>query len=146
MNVFGMMDRQAEGAMARILIIDDEPDVTRPLAEWLRMHKHDVLIAHSAEDGFRQAEQQRPDLIMLDLCLPDQSGLRLGRRLQTSTAAASVPIVMLSALTKEYREQGEQLGIKAFLSKPYDLRQVLDTVSALLAARSTERAGNDTAA
>ncbi len=126
--------------MARILIIDDEPDVTRPLAEWLRMHKHDVAIAHSAEEGFRQAEQQRPDLIVLDLCLPDQSGLRLCRRLRAAPATANVPVVMLSALTKEYREQGEQLGIQAFLSKPYDLRQVLDTVSKLLAPRTAEGA------
>ncbi len=120
--------------MARILIIDDEPDVVRPLAKWLRMHRHDVVEAYTAEEGFRQAERERPELIMLDLCLPDQSGLRLCKRLKASSATAGIPVVVLSALTEEYREEGEKVGAKAFLSKPYDIDRVLQTVTQVLEA------------
>jgi len=119
--------------MARILIIDDEPDVVRPLTEWLRMHQHEVAVSHSAEDGFQQAGQRRPNLIMLDLCLPDQSGLRLCRRLKAAPATSGIPVVVLSALTEEYRDEGMKVGAQAFLSKPYDLNQVLTTVTQLLA-------------
>jgi DNA-binding response OmpR family regulator len=120
--------------MARLLIIDDEPEVIKPLAEWLRMHHHDVVEAYTAEEGFRQAQRERPELVMLDLCLPDQSGLRLCRRLQALPEMSRVPVVVLSALTEEYREEGMKIGVKGFLSKPYDLAQVLQTVTRVLNA------------
>lgn len=118
--------------MARILIIDDEPDVIKPLAEWLRMHHHDVAVAYTAEEGLRSATERRPDLVMLDLCLPDQSGLRLCRRMQAVPDMERVSFIVLSALTEEYREEGKKLGIKGFLSKPYDLAKVLQTVNEVL--------------
>ena len=68
--------------MAIILIIDDEPDITATLGRFFERSRHEVLVAHSAEEGIATFRRARPDLVLLDLHLPDMSGLDVLSALQ----------------------------------------------------------------
>ena len=82
----------------RILVVDDEPSVTDLLAYNLRKAHYDVLIAGDGRQALRLAREAKPDLILLDLMLPEVDGLDVCRELRKSTA---IPIIMVTALGEE---------------------------------------------
>ena len=84
-------------AKPRILIVDDEPDLVAVLRMGLQMEGFDVLEASDGEEGLKQAQQERPDLMLLDLMLPRMDGYQVCRTLKFDTRYKSMPIFILSA-------------------------------------------------
>jgi two-component system alkaline phosphatase synthesis response regulator PhoP len=115
---------------ARILVVDDEPAVTDLLAYNLRKAHYDVLVASDGRQAFIVARESKPDLILLDLMLPEVDGLDVCRELRKSTA---VPIIMITALGEEAdRVVGLEIGADDYVTKPFSVRELLARVKAVL--------------
>jgi DNA-binding response OmpR family regulator len=114
----------------RILVVDDEPSVTDLLAYNLRKARYDVVIASDGRQALQLAREASPDLILLDLMLPEVDGLDVCRELRKST---SVPIIMVTALGEETdRVVGLEVGADDYITKPFGMRELLARVKAVL--------------
>jgi two-component system KDP operon response regulator KdpE len=108
--------------LPRVLIIDDDPDLLNVCRVGLSALGHDVLTAGTAADGLSEAAVRAPDVIILDLGLPDQDGLEVCRRIRTWS---SVPIVVLSADGTETRKvQALDDGADDYMTKPFGMREL----------------------
>jgi DNA-binding response OmpR family regulator len=116
--------------MTTILIVDDEPSVTDLLAYNLRKAHYEVLIAADGRTALDLARQHAPDLILLDLMIPEIDGLDVCRELRKSSA---VPIIMITARGEEIdRVVGLELGADDYVCKPFSVRELLARVKAVL--------------
>jgi two-component system, OmpR family, phosphate regulon response regulator PhoB len=119
--------------MARILIVEDEKDLQEVLVYNLRQAGHTPLVAAGGKDALGAVVEHRPDLVLLDLMLPDVSGVEICRRLKSDPATRGVPIVMVTAKGDEVdRVVGFELGADDYVVKPYSLRELLLRVDAVL--------------
>jgi two-component system alkaline phosphatase synthesis response regulator PhoP len=117
--------------MPRILIVDDEPEMVRGLADNLRFEGYHAVTATNGEEGLALALREAPDLILLDIMMPRLSGWDVCRELRQR--GIDVPIIMLTARGQEAdRVQGLELGADDYLSKPFSLRELLARVRAVL--------------
>ena len=106
-----------------ILLVEDEESITTPLAEALERDGFHAEVAHTVADGLALGRSLRPDLVLLDLMLPDGSGLDVCRALR---AESSVPIIILSARGEETdRVVGLELGADDYVVKPFSAREVI---------------------
>jgi len=114
----------------KILIIEDDRDILSANRQMLELEGYRVVTAMSAEAGWEAAQKEHPDLILLDILLPDGNGLDLCRRLRSSS---SVRILFLSALnTKRDVIEGLRRGGDDYLAKPYMTEELLLRIEALL--------------
>ena len=115
----------------RILVVDDDPAMRMGLSDNLQVEGYRVLTATSCREGREAALDQRPDLILLDVMLPDGDGMALCRQLRD--AGVSVPIIMLTARGEERdRVLGFDLGTDDYVVKPFSLRELLARIRAHL--------------
>jgi two-component system, OmpR family, phosphate regulon response regulator PhoB len=119
--------------MARILVIEDEPDIQQVLDYNLREKGHKVFIAGKGEEGLKIARDKRPDLVLLDLMLPDIPGTEVCKALKTDPALKNTQVVMLTAKGEEIdRVVGFELGADDYVVKPFSVRELLLRVTAIL--------------
>ncbi len=120
----------------RVLIVDDEPQIVHVLAKALTMQGFEVISATDGLQGLQMARDQQPSLIVLDLHLPRLDGHAICKMLKSDQRSSSIPVVMLTASVEiEDREWASKTGADAFVSKPFELTEVVATVNALLAAK-----------
>ena len=116
--------------MGRIVAIDDEPQILTALSRGLQRVGHEVIVARSGEDGLAAAAAAAPDLVLLDLRLPDLDGIEVVRRLRDWT---SIPIVLLSGQGSERaRVVALDAGADGFVDKPFSMEELRARVEALL--------------
>jgi len=117
-------------AAPKILVVDDEPAVTDLLVYNLRKSGYDPLVAADGREALRLARHANPDLILLDLMLPELDGLDVCRELRKTSA---VPIIMITARGEEIdRVVGLELGADDYMSKPFSVRELLARIKAVL--------------
>jgi PAS domain S-box-containing protein len=119
---------------ASILVIEDDPDIARLIAFHLEKAGYQVRTAHTAAEALQSIQERLPDLISLDIDLPDIQGDELARRLHNDPRTAAIPIMILSVYVDSLT--GMQHGVYA-LSKPIDQQELLNTVAQML--QDTER-------
>jgi len=125
--------------MSRILVVEDDPAILRGLADSLRRESYEVLTAADGEAAWRLVEQKNPDLVILDLMLPNMSGYEVCRKMRGE--GLNTPILMLTARGEEGdRVLGLDLGADDYVSKPFSLRELLARVRALLRRAQPARA------
>ncbi len=119
--------------MARILVIEDEADIQQVLDYNLREKGHKVFIAGCGDEGLRIAREKRPDLVLLDLMLPDIPGTEICKTLKTDPATRNAQVVMLTAKGEEIdRVVGFELGADDYVTKPFSVRELLLRIQAIL--------------
>ncbi len=102
--------------MAKILIIDDEQPILNMYREALSQHQ--VLTSKNGQEGLEMAEKETPDLILLDIIMPELNGLDVLAKLQDNKNTASIPTVILTNLPEEAsKEKATQLGASGYLVK-----------------------------
>ncbi len=124
----------------RILVVEDEEDISRYLAAALEDGGYEVEAAFDAVSGLKAIEAQRPDLVCLDIVMPGPTGLSLYREIRENAELAGMPIVVVSGLNPADAESslgfGETLPApEAFIEKPVDIQELINAVRRLLAAR-----------
>lgn len=120
-------------------MIDDERDIVDVLSYNLRAEGYEVGCATCGQEGLELIEQMKPDLVVLDLMLPDTSGTEVCRRLRATSYGKSMPVLMLSARGEEIdRVVGFEIGADDYVTKPFSVRELLLRIKALL--RRTQKA------
>jgi two-component system alkaline phosphatase synthesis response regulator PhoP len=123
-----------------VLVVDDEPDLVELIAYNLQQQGHDVLTAYNGTQAIEQAQSRQLDLIVLDVMMPELSGVEVARRLRSQTETASVPIIMLTAKTEESHEiEGLDAGADDYITKPFSMQILLARINAM--ARRTGGTG-----
>jgi two-component system, OmpR family, phosphate regulon response regulator PhoB len=119
--------------MARILVIEDELDIQKVLAFNLRQVGHEVVAVTAGREGLTLASERPPDLVLLDLMLPDVSGTEVCRSLKRDPKTTKVPVVMLTAKGEEVdRVVGFELGAEDYIVKPFSVRELILRLDVIL--------------
>ena len=123
--------------MARVLVIEDEQDVAEILAYNLQSAGFEVFVSATGQDGLRISQEVHPDIVLLDLMLPDMPGMQVCRTLKSLPATKDIPVVIVSARSEEIdRVVGFEVGADDYIVKPYSVRELL-----LRLRRSLDRHG-----
>jgi DNA-binding response OmpR family regulator len=120
-------------AQRKILIVEDDADIRGLLNMRLRQRSYDTSVATDGMSAVTVARREQPDLVVLDLGLPAGDGFTVMERMRAITSLADVPVVVITARdAATNREKAEAFGAVAFIEKPIDFDQLLDTIDALL--------------
>jgi len=126
---------------AKILIVDDEPAVTDLLAYNLRKANYEVRVAIDGRQAVELAQKSQPDLILLDVMIPEMDGLDVCRELRKTS---TTPIIMITARGEEVdRIVGLELGADDYVCKPFSVRELMARIKAVL-RRSRSESKNST--
>ena len=124
--------RVADVDRKRVLVIDDDLPLRGMLAAALRQHGFQVLLAGDGAEGQRALTIHNPDLILLDLAMPDVNGWDFLQRLQETGHLGRVPIIVVSAHVRVEPQALLQMGVSAILPKPFNLPDLLDVIEHLV--------------
>lgn len=107
---------------SKILVVDDAPEMTLFLEQALRRQKYEVAVAHSAREGLRKTHEFRPDLILLDVMMPEMDGWAMLRRLREFS---DVPVIMLTAVgNTDSKVHGLDIGADDYITKPFEVQEL----------------------
>ncbi len=130
----------SETVAGTVLVVDDNPDLRFYVSGILRDSGFAVLLARNGQEGFAVAKSRRPDLILTDLMMPVVSGLDLIRMIRQDEELQGTPTILLTAKADEdTRIEGVERGADAYLSKPFNDRELLAEVRNLIALKQNER-------
>ena len=133
-------DGGPSGAGKRILIVDDEPQIGEVLSAYLKQESFETVVCQTAAAALAELDRQRPDMMILDITLPDGSGLDILRR---GVKSHRIPTIMLTGRSDEVdRVVGLELGADDYIVKPFSPREVVARVRAVM--RRVEREVEDT--
>jgi DNA-binding response OmpR family regulator len=128
----------------KILVVDDEPDAVEMLEFNLKSNGYDVVTAADGEEALTKARAVLPDLILLDLMLPEVDGMEVCKILRRDPRTSGIPIIMLTAKAAEIdRVLGLELGADDYVTKPFSLRELVLRVKRLLRTETTEETKSD---
>ena len=121
--------------MAKILVVEDTESLCRLYQSVLGRSGHQVILAQTGDAAVAAASQDRPDLVILDLLLPQESGVEVARALEVAGTFPAVPLIVTTALheSQAWTTAGS-LGAVAVLVKPFDIQRLLTLVRETLSA------------
>jgi DNA-binding response OmpR family regulator len=122
----------AEGPI-RILVVDDEPDVSSLLTLLLKSKGYEVITAMDGQEALEKARKEKPNLILLDIMLPRLDGYKVARMLKFDENFSHIPIVMLTAKIQEKDKKiGLEMGADDYVTKPFDTVNLLEKIKGIL--------------
>jgi len=125
--------RKLRNMKGRILVVDDDKEVLRLMRAYLEDAGFEVLAAYDGESAMHTIRRERPDLVLLDLMLPDRDGWDVTRTIRTDASLKHTPIIMLTARVDDTDKiVGLEIGADDYVTKPYNPREVVARVNARL--------------
>lgn len=119
--------------MAKIIVVDDDPAIQALIKVNLEMQRHQVLTAPDGVEGYALIQQETPDLVILDVMMPNADGYTVCQRIRKNPATEHIPVLMLTALgVVEDKVKGFDVGADDYLVKPFELPELQVRVRALL--------------
>jgi DNA-binding response OmpR family regulator len=119
--------------MKKILIVDDEPNIVMSLEYLLRRKGFDVLIARNGTEALQSVKTHNPDLVLLDIMMPDVDGYEICDHIKSTTALAHIKVIFLSAKSKKSDiERGLELGADQYMIKPFSNKELVQNINSLL--------------
>jgi len=119
--------------LARVLVVDDEPNICALLSATLRLIDFDVRVARGGREALAVAAEFEPDLVVLDVMMPDLDGFQVAQRLRDTASGQAVPVLFLTARdTVEDRISGLTVGADDYVTKPFSLEEVVLRIRAIL--------------
>lgn len=126
----------SETNQGRILIVEDEADIVAYLAAFFSDNGYEAISAGDGREGFLRAKSERPDLITLDITMPNESGVRMFRDLQEDSDTARIPVIVITGISPEFKrflETRKHLRPPAgYFEKPIDRAAVLSRIREVL--------------
>jgi DNA-binding response OmpR family regulator len=118
---------------ATILVVEDEEDIAALIAHHMQRAGFKVMVAYSGAAAFKEIEKQLPDLVLLDLMLPDMDGTEVCKALRQKEATKDIPIIMVTAKAEEVdRIVGLEIGADDYVVKPFNTRELVLRVKGIL--------------
>ncbi len=110
---------------ASLLIVEDDLDIADMLNAYFRVQGYEVSVVHWGEDGVEMCQKQAPDLVILDIRLPDIDGFEVARRLRTNRRTRDIPIIFLTEKRERLdRLKGLELHAEDYITKPFDIQEL----------------------
>lgn len=120
--------------MARILIVDDSPAQIYSIKQIIEPEGHEIITAESGQSGIETAISTRPDIILMDIVMPDMNGYTAARKLRRDSVTKAIPVIFVSTKNNDFdRAWGIRQGAVAYVTKPVDSKELLDAVQTALA-------------
>jgi twitching motility two-component system response regulator PilH len=120
--------------MARILIVDDSPSQLMGMKRIVEKLGHEALTAEDGAAGVEAAKAQKPDLILMDVVMPNLNGFQATRAISKEATTAHIPIVLVTTKDQETdKVWGMRQGAKAYITKPFNESQLIEVIQGLLA-------------
>ena len=127
--------RQENNKRKRILVVEDDQISLALLRQLLEVHGYEILETPGGLEAIDIARDQQPDLILMDIRLPDICGLEVTRLLKQDEQTRTIPIIAVTALaTPEYEKKGLESGCDAYIAKPITLGNLLQTIESFLSS------------
>ena len=128
-----MKNSQPPARKSSIMVVDDEPELVTIVCLMLEKRGFNVRCAYSGQDLFAGLEENKPDLILLDIMMPQMDGLEVLVRLRENPATASIPVILLTA-KMQYEDilGGYKTGADFYIPKPFTKHQLLDGINSIL--------------
>ena len=117
----------------KILIVDDEKDIVKLIDYALKKEGYRTVLRYDGQDALNAAQKEHPDLVVLDLMLPEIDGLDVCKTLKKESSTAMIPIIMLTAKAQEFdKVVGLELGADDYMTKPFSPRELVARIKAVL--------------
>jgi DNA-binding response OmpR family regulator len=124
----------------KVLVVDDEQDVAKALMARLKANGFNVVLAHDSVQAFTIANQEKPDLIILDIMIPGGGGFVVAERLKESHATYRIPIIFLTGIPGG-EERASKIGASGYVMKPYHPEELLETIRRALETGRKQEGG-----
>ena len=135
--MFGAFKSSKKAASGKILVVDDEPDCLRIIQCRLEWCHYVVSTAGNGEEALRIAEDEKPDLILLDTNMPVMNGLQMLQRMRKNPVLRDTPVIMVTALCERQDiAAASAYGIADYITKPVDFTGLLDKISNILGRKA----------
>ena len=119
--------------MTKILVIDDDKAINELIKINLELNGYDVVQSYNGTDGFALAKQEYPELIILDVMMPEVDGFTVAQRVRQCPEISETPIIMLTALSQlNDKVNGFNLGVDDYLTKPFDRSELIARIKAIV--------------
>ena len=124
--------------MARILIVDDDPDIVESVGMILRKKNHEVIEAYWGKEGLEKAKKEKPDAIILDVMMPDKDGYEVCKELKADPDCSNIPILLLTAVVSQISKttythrMGMETEADDYVDKPVEPSELVRLVERLL--------------
>lgn len=121
--------------MAKVLIVDDSETYLYSLSKIVESEGHETIMASGGEKGVQAAIEHHPDLILMDVVMPDLNGFQATRKISRNTATADIPVIFVTTKNQETdRIWGMRQGANAYLTKPIDRKALVGAINDALGA------------
>jgi len=125
---------------AKIFIIEDEPDLVQALVIRLKAEGYQAMFAEDGISALERARAEKPDLILLDICLPGRDGFEVFQQLRQDPATERIPIVFLTARSSvEDRQKARHLGAAGYIIKPFQWASLIKPLHDVLSALGPDK-------
>lgn len=123
----------------KILVVDDDEHILRSLSQYLELEDFNVVSASSGPEALKLFQQERPDLLVLDVMMPGMDGFQVLETLRKNPETASVPVLMLTARDQHNDIlKGYQMGATSYLVKPFNLDELVDAIREVFAGKTSQ--------
>jgi DNA-binding response OmpR family regulator len=132
--------KQEDGELsAKVLIVDDDPGIRMLLSKFLQREGFETIMAQNGLEGVETAKKLQPDLIIMDVVMPQMDGLTAARLIKFYKPLSEVPILFLTAKDADKEiELAQEVRAEVYITKPFDVRQVIDVVRETLSGKKTK--------
>ncbi len=128
-----MTDALFQSTKNTIMVVDDDPDLVTLLRAILEQKEFNVLCAYDGPQALAGLEKQKPDLILLDIMMPDMDGFEVLRRLKAAPETSSIPVILVSALNQlKDISTGYEMGADHYITKPFTIAHLMTVIDHLL--------------
>ncbi len=115
--------------MIKVLVVDDSPSEMAKFRDLLSKHDFEIIEANNGEQGVAMATEHLPDIVLMDIVMPEMNGFQATRKITRGKTTSHIPVVMISTKNQETdRVWGKRQGAKAYLCKPVDETELLATI------------------
>ena len=119
--------------MAKILVVDDSPSEMAKFRDILTRHQYEVIEAHTGDDGIQKANEFFPDVILMDVVMPEMNGFQATRKLTRDPKTSHIPVVIISTKNHETdRVWGKRQGARDYLSKPITEEALITVIRSVM--------------
>lgn len=127
-----------------ILLVDDDEHILRSLEIYLKMEEFRVITASGGREAINILEEVRPDLIVLDIMMPEIDGFQVLKSVKDNPKVSSVPVIMLTAKSQDVDVlKGYDQGIASYMTKPFNLNELVDNINLIIESVVSGKLRND---